>query len=212
MDLEEWKQYYVDNIILQYKQRPKAIETIKALAGVNWVLGILDGLKGVWDIDNATSEKLNIIAQLLGIKRNYYGLNYSSKFFSTPYSNLVADSPTLPNDPREGFIVGGVDKMGEWFMNSKTGYSYLALNDDNLRKVIKMKIYARLCNNSAKKIQELLDTHFAGAFIREQYHPANEIIYYVSADDMLIFEIMRDKDILPRVAGVNAVVLQSELS
>jgi len=197
MDLEEFQNYYRDNIILQYKSKPKACATIKNLSKVNYLNSILDRFKNIWNLEESNGIFLDLIGQLLGIDRIYIGLNIFKKYFATPYARNV---PT-PTPLQAGFQVGNVETLGEWFMHHKALSSTMELSDNVYREVLRMKIFSRSCNNSAGEIQDMLDERYSGSILKEFYSP-NQIVYSVPFSIYPIFLMMEYKKALPRASGI----------
>lgn len=214
MDLETWKQYYADNLILQYKQKPKAVETINAIVTVNFLCGILNSFKRIWDIDyikenekdNSNDVFLDMIGQLLGVDRVYSGLNLKGKYFAIPFSGDDIETPT-PIQTGFRFTDKDPKDEGEWFMSSKVDYKLENIDNDKFRKILKIKIFSRTCNNSLYEIQKYLDDNFKGVTVTESYEPINQVIYNTkNEEDFKLLSIMRVKNVLPCVAGVECVI------
>lgn len=105
--------YYADLLIIQYRNKTKARQTIKL--GVDLYLGdeLLFDLSNVLDIDTAVGAQLDIIGKILGVNRQINGLTIDKEFFSfeknplymasvETYADLLAYDTT---DVQEGDII-----------------------------------------------------------------------------------------------------------
>lgn len=109
MTLREIADYYVDRLILQYRDRPKARATV-AIA-VKQALGdyLAGSLVTCFDVDAAVGAQLDAIGLYVGVPRNigtalaqgYFGLwTYASALDPAEYQGTwdpASDSPTLPD-------------------------------------------------------------------------------------------------------------------
>jgi len=86
MTADEIKAYYANLLIIQYNNKPKAWATIAAL--VNQVaqldLLIFAMRSGGFTLDNAVGAQLDILGSWLGVRRYYYGVDTSKRYFGMP--------------------------------------------------------------------------------------------------------------------------------
>lgn len=64
-DIQDVKTYYADLLILQYRNKPKARETIKIGADIYLGDGVIFQLQDILDIDKAEGAQLDIIGKSL---------------------------------------------------------------------------------------------------------------------------------------------------
>ena len=100
------------------------------------------------DIDTAVGAQLDLIGQILGIKRNIYGLTFDTDFFS------------FEKEDAFGFSDKNALSQGYWksYKNS-TGSSY-ALSDGDYRAILKFKAAYNLRRGSWGEFEALLYEFF----------------------------------------------------
>ena len=69
-DVEDVKEYYASLLILQYRNKPKARETIKLGAELFLGDGLVFQLQDILDVDKAVGDWLDLIGKLVGAPRN----------------------------------------------------------------------------------------------------------------------------------------------
>ena len=86
---EELKQYYADLLIIQYANKPKAYDTIKALvSGVIMNQIVLD-VQNAFNIDTADGVQLDIIGKYAGVSRYAYDFAGAITLSDTDYRILI---------------------------------------------------------------------------------------------------------------------------
>ena len=80
--IDDIKEYYANLLILQYRNKPKARETIKLGVDIYTGDGVLLQLMNILDIDKAEGAQLDLIGKILDCPRNVPGINVQTKFFS----------------------------------------------------------------------------------------------------------------------------------
>lgn len=80
--IDEVKEYYADLLILQYRNKPKARDTIKMGVDIYTGDGLLLQLSDCLNLDTAQGAQLDIIGKILGCPRNVPGIDTSIKYFS----------------------------------------------------------------------------------------------------------------------------------
>jgi len=129
--------YYAGLLILQYRTKTKAQETIKLLANQSFSDGFVFDEMVCFDLDTAIGAQLDILGRIVGVPRTIYTFDPTQQFFNfTDYNGDPAivhgfgDYTDNPFDP------------GNWqFYNYDLfDATSVQLVDDDMRKLIKMKI------------------------------------------------------------------------
>lgn len=141
--IEDVKKYYADLLILQYRNKPKARETIKTMAELYLGDGIVFDIQEVLDIDNAIGAQLDLIGKILDCPRIVPGVTTDVEFFSFEKENA------------KGFSTVGTPSTG-YFKDITLDYrSTYSLLDDEYRQLLKFKAVANRANASWKEIDDL---------------------------------------------------------
>jgi len=150
-DVEAVKNYYADLLILQYRNKPKARETIKIGAEIYLADGLIFQLQDVLDIDKARGFCLNLIGKILKASRQVQGLLIDRKYFSFE---------------KEGGALGFSTKyklsdgMFKTYYNSTL--SFYSLGDEDYRILLKFKALANIQRASMAQMDENLWNTFKG--------------------------------------------------
>lgn len=128
--INDIKEYYANLLILQYRNKPKARETIKTGIDIYLGDGVVLQLENLLDIDTAEGEQLNIIGKILGCPRNVPGINNQRKYFS-----FHVDANSL------GFSTVGNPSNGIAKNRSNSILANYTLEDDEYRQLLKFKAF-----------------------------------------------------------------------
>jgi len=195
--IEEYAGYYADQLILQYK-KPKAIETVKAIARAGF---INFSNAGKWrNLDDATGDALLAIAELFGIYGFYDGINYQNKYFAfLPYwrKNLVTQYQEGFQDyknPKEGLFLKYSD-----FQQNRAFLAELA--DKDLRGIIRMRALFFSNSLSCASIQDVLDKYYPDSYISETFDPPM-LIYHIHKQYKTPFDMLFGSEYILRPPGV----------
>jgi hypothetical protein len=203
MSNEELKQYYKDLLIVQYSDKPKAMETIKELSGlvfpVNSASGnlLLDDIKNAFNLDTAEGVQLDTIGGYVGVDRFYTGNLYDSLdlFGFIDYNNNGSDFgfndySTFDSDQSDGMLT--YDKLIS--LNNK-------LDDDNYRFLIKLKILQNTSDHTNKSIDDGLFSFFENDLFMVDNGDMS-ISYFLSPKYKTILQVAIQKNIIPKPMGV----------
>lgn len=165
-EIESIKKYYADLLILQYKSKPRARETIKL--GVDIYLGdsIMLQFQDILDIDNAVGEQLNIIGKILDCPRIVAGIGDEK-----PYFNFHGESDN------HGFSV--VNQLSDGYFKNRRlhNFSVYTLSDTDYRLLLKFKALANVQRGSWGEMDDILYNMF-GNNIRLVNNKNLSITYY----------------------------------
>lgn len=147
-DVEKVKNYYSDLLILQYRQKPRARQTIGLYAQLYLADGLIFQLNDCLNIDIAEGVQLDLIGKILGVDRKVQGLVIDRDFFSFEKQNAL------------GFSTVGALGDGEFKTLQRSKFSVYSLNDADYRTVLKFKARYNLRLGSMASIDDLLFDFF----------------------------------------------------
>lgn len=196
--VEELIAYYVNLLIIQYHDQPKAQATIAALISVLLADGIFLDIQNAYNIDTAVGVQLDVIGKYVGVDRFYRGQDLQGYFSFINYQEVDA-----PPDDRIGFAdyADFLTKAGKWLIYPQVLSSTLALTDDEFRILIKLKIIINYSNFSHKEIDEEIYDAFGLNLIPDSL--GNMTMYYfVNANSAAIIMVAAQKKLLPKPMAV----------
>lgn len=145
MALNNICEYYADRLILQYRNKYKARNTIKKLAENIYGDGIVLQLLNILDIDTAVGKQLDLIGKILGCDRNIVGLVPGAKYFSF-------EEAVVPY----GYSTREKLSEGLWKTRYNSTLSIYALEDVDYRNLLKFKAIKNIWSGSMGVIDETL--------------------------------------------------------
>lgn len=172
-DIEDVKNYYADQLILQYHSKPKAQKTIKLGAEIYMGDGLLFQLQDILDIDKAEGPQLDIIGKILGCPRIVQGVYTDLKYFQFHIDENSFGFSTI------GAPTNAVFKNVKNYQQSE--YS---LPDEDYRFLLKFKSAVNVMRGSEKGIDEALYNVFGGDVLLKNNHDLT-ITYIISAEHTL---------------------------
>ena len=172
-DREDVKNYYADLLILQYRNKPKARETIKIGADIYLGDGLIFQLPDILDIDTAEGAQLDVIGKILDCPRIVQGVYNDMTFFQ------FYDGPDSV-----GFSTVGDPKGGNFRTIQNYNQSEYSLPDDDYRFLLKFKSAVNVMRGSEKGIDDALWNVFQGDVLLKNNQDLT-ITYIVSAERTL---------------------------
>lgn len=169
---EAVKEYYSNLLILQYRNKPKARETIKIWADIFMVDGMIFQLQDLLDIDKATGATLDLIGKILGAPRIIQGIFIDRNFFQ-----FHIDENSL------GFSIVGDPKYGTMRSIKNSNLSEYSLPDFDYRILLKYKAVVNVMRGSMGSMDELLYSVFGTDVILKNMQ--NLTITYILASDSM---------------------------
>ena len=142
-ELANVKEYYANLLILQYRNKPKARETIKLGTDIYLADGLVFQLNNVLDIDTAIGAQLDLIGKILGVSRTIYGLNPDIPYFSFEKADAYGYSDKT--ELSEGYWKSYWNSIG----------SAYSLSDADYRSLLKFKAAYNLRRGSMADIDTL---------------------------------------------------------
>lgn len=128
--IDEVKEYYANLLILQYRNKPKARETIKLGVDIYTGDGLLLQLADCLNIDIAVGAQLDIIGKILGCPRNVPGINNQTKYFTFHV-----------NENSLGFSTIGNPSYGVAKNRNNSILATYTLRDEEYRQLLKFKAF-----------------------------------------------------------------------
>lgn len=190
--------YYVNLLIVQYHDKPKAKAIIELLIKQIWADMILYKIRDGFDWKKSKGRQLEIIGKWVGVSKFYNG----QLLFLHPWFSLI-DWNSTPDNLQGGF------STFETFNTLDGGiidYSTIQptqnqLSDEAYSMMIGLKIIKNNINHTAKNIDNAVWDFFNG----EVYTVWNEnkLIYYYKADLREVMQAALLKDVLPSPTGVS---------
>lgn len=172
-NIQDVKTYYADLLILQYRNKPKARETIKIGADIYLGDGIIFQLQDILDIDTAVGAQLDIIGKILDCPRVVQGI-YNDMIFFQFYDG----------EDSVGFSTVGKPQGGNFRTIQNYNQSEYSLPDNDYRFLLKFKSAVNVMRGSERGIDEALWNVFQGDVLLKNNHNLT-ITYIVSAERTL---------------------------
>jgi len=200
---------YRDLLIKQYWDKPRARAEIELQAGT-WesVRDILQQFGDVFDIDQATGDRLDIIGKIVGISRTV-------PFVIAKIAFGFADNPDARGFDSKFDVIANTAPFLSKFESTHTT---LELGDADYRFFIKARIAANIGNavmvsDDRVSMQDVINTAFDGlAYIVDRYNMSLALYVSPSFDTERLVAI-KNLDLLPKPQGVRyASIILAELN
>lgn len=166
--IDDIKEYYADLLILQYRNKPKARETIKLGVDIYTGDGLLLQLADCLNIDIAVGAQLDIIGKILGCPRDVPGINNQTKYFS-----FHLDENSL------GFSTVGNPSNGVAKNRNNSILATYTLNDNEYRQLLKFKAFLNVWRGDMGSMDRALYSVF-GDTINLKNNQDMSITYEIS--------------------------------
>lgn len=197
--LQEIIDYYVDLLIVQYHDKPKARAHMALLIGESLAAGVYFDVRDGYDIDTAVGVQLDTIGKYVGVDRNYKGIDFGDGFFAF----VSYDEATPYSTDKRGFTTYAdfETKKGTWLDYPRSLSDTFRLDDASYRIIIKLKIIQNNINHSHESIDSGM-FQFFGTTVRADSTGNMEMFYFVPSSLSQVITVALQKDILPRPMGV----------
>jgi len=192
-DITDIIEYYVNTLIIQYHDKPKAQATIRLFAKELLANGIIFDIRDGYDLETAIGKQLDVLGKYAGVDRYYQGQDLTGYFAFTDYVE------TTPDAEKRGFsnYSDFNTKDGKWLIYDNALAISLSLNDDDYRILIKLKIIQNNSDHSHKSIDDSMFKFF-GSSVRADSDGNMTMYYFVPISKTEILKVAIQKDILPR--------------
>lgn len=149
-DRDDVKEYYANLLILQYRGKPKARETIKLGADIYMGDGLIFDLENILDIDTEEGAQLDIIGKILGCPRTIQG--------------IVAQVPNYfqfhIDENSYGFSSVGRPRNAQFKSAQFIQNSVYSLTDTEYRPLLKYKAMLNVMRASMSNVDDILYRYF----------------------------------------------------
>lgn len=196
--IDELIEYYTNLLIIQYNNKPKARATIEAVAAELLANAIYFDVEEGYNIETAVGVQLDTLGKYADIDRFYTGQEFENTF-----SFIIYDEVDAPPADRVGFAdyTDFETKVGNWLNYNKLLSNDLSLNDDDFRILLKLRIIQNNNNHSHQAIDAAIFQFFGTNLIPDS--DGNMVMdYFVEDNNVAILDAAKQKDVLPRPAGV----------
>lgn len=193
-DIEKLIEYYINLLIIQYHNKPKARATIRVfIAELVALYSLIKEVEKAFDLNYAIGNQLDIVGKYFGVVRNFVGLQFGYNYFTMQYMGGDDEGVSFRTLQNEG--------LGKFrtLLGEKT-YQY-DLDDEQFRILIKLRAIA-LHNESLsyEYIPRLVEYLLSGQ-VYVVTHTDMSIDYYFKNRNLLqVFETYGN--LLPAPAGV----------
>lgn len=194
--------YYVNLLVIQYKQLPNATGTIQALATEVVANQIYSQVLNGFDINTAIGNQLDAIAEYVGAPRRIAAYNPSVPYFAfPPYAG-----PTPP-DIGFAFYADVTDPVDFWLSYTTSATTYV-LTDGQLRSLILYLIAVHASNHTMSSIDLILQEFFGQYCVLTDNMDMSITYTHQLSDPSLLFSIVNQLNFLPHPAGVAVNVVE----
>lgn len=202
-EFQKLVEYYVNLLIIQYHNKPKAKATIRAfLSQLLEFYTLVKEIQYAYGIDTAIGDQLDIVGKYFGVSRNYFRLNFQYQYFSFQYMGGDDEGLSFRTLQNEG--------TGKTLtLIPEDTYDY-RLSDEQYRQVIKLRIIAL---HNAKITYRYLYDHVYTLLEGKVYIKTDKAVmridfYFQDPNLQGVFYTYRD--LLPAPAGVQIEVHTAE--
>lgn len=192
--------YYVDLLIIQYNNKPKARAHIQAIITALMIYDIAIDVRDGMNIDTAIGKQLDILSKIIGVDRIVTGASFTRAYFG--YADYTDIAPFAFHGYADYTAINVDEQFRLYIEDNRALY---ALNDTELRMMLKMQIIKNSSNGSMKSIDDLLAAFFPGQVIFNERYPMGESFIFQEGLRRLA-TIAQSEDLLPRPAGVSLTV------
>ncbi len=195
--------YYVERLASQYRNKPKAAETIALLAKAVTADGLAFDLNTAFDLDLAFGDQLDTIGKYVGAPRDVGVVDFTNFFGFVSYAYPTG------TDNEHGFTSYtslSLNRDAVWLRYNTTGRSSSMLPDFSYRQLIKLKIVTNSSDNTTGSIQEQIRLFYPGA-LQLRDNQDMTMTYFYSRAFQLPTTVL--EAYLPRPMGVGITVLEA---
>jgi len=192
--------YYVNLLIIQYHNKPKARAHISALVTEAMIYDIAIAVRDGFNIETAIGKQLDILSKIIGVNRTVTGASFTRAYFG--YADYTAIAPFTFHGYADYTTINVDEQFRLYIEDNRALYD---LNDTELRMMLKMKIIINSGNGSMKQTDELIAAFFSGSVIYSERYPMGESFIFPEGLRRLA-TIAQAEGLLPRPAGVSLTV------
>ena len=192
--------YYKNLLIIQYHEMPKAQATIELFVKQFLASGLAFDIREGFNLETAVGVQLDTLGKYIGVDRFYTHLDYSGYFSTVDYSGTHATGSI-------GFTAYSPVTGGRTLSYDAVYTPTLALNDNDYRFILKMKIIQNNSNHSHGAIDSEIYNFFGNDLI--PYSAGNmEMTYFSTPSVWALVQVCIQKNLLPRPMGVGVGIIE----
>jgi hypothetical protein len=191
---------YVNLLILQYRNSPKAEATIRALVSkYEELYNVIKSFDKAFDVDTAEGVQLDILGKIVGIPRN---VPFAAKVLPKNYFGF-SDNTSSAYPMGDKFLTVVAYPFKDRF---EIPYTTGQLNDNSYRffikaKVVKNVVKAKMIDKNKLSLQDVVDYLFKSkAYVVDNYNMTLNL-YINNTFDFSMLQYIKQLDLLPRPQG-----------
>jgi hypothetical protein len=197
MTSEEIVNYYVDRLILQYHEKPRARATVAAFVREAVANLLFLRIADAFDLETASDARLDILAKYIGIPRAYITGELNQEYFGfADYNRKNPQNPTGFRDYDTDFLNGS----GIWLQYGFAAEKTALLDDATFRVLMKLKILSNTTDATLPGMMTAVRQMFGDAVTLEDNKDMT-LTYKVDASVIVLPKTVLERT-LPRPAGV----------
>ena len=197
--------YYVNLLIIQYHNQPKAQAHIALLIDMLLMSAVmLDVLNG-YDINTAVGVQLDILGKYAGVTRYYDQIDLTNYFGLTDYSD--GGSPPSGEFGLSTYLTFGGNSYNGTLRYDEIVTTKNALSDNDFRVLIKLAILTNTCTMGWGEIDQKIFDLFGTTIRAESVGNMKMFYFFTTAITPLIQAMILDA-ILPKPMGVRVTYIQ----
>lgn len=206
-EVQQLIEYYVNLLIIQYHNKPKARAEIGLIADQMVANNIFLDIQNAYDIETSVGKQLDVIGKYVGVDRYYSEIVLENYFSLITYDETIS-LPSSP--PRWGF--SDYTTYDDYAYNGTLDYDEIittenALFDPDFRTLIKLKILINYSNFSHKSIDDNMYAFF-GTSVRPESNGGMHMIYFIDSLITPILQAILAKQLLPVPMGVGMQIVE----
>lgn len=189
--------YYVNLLIIQYHDKPKARKTIALYISLIWANMIIFQIRDGFDWKTAKGPQLDIIGAWLGITRFYDGALFNYKAWYA-----LVDWDSTPDLLQGGFSdFDDFDTLPGGFLDyEQISPTQNTMSDDDFRLLIGLKIIKNSIIHTAKNIDDAIHNYF------------NDEVYTTWSGNTLIYHYpMQMRGVMQAAAYKNVLLVPTDI-
>lgn len=194
--------YYKDLLIMQYRDKPKALGHVGAVLDAGMIYDIAIAVRDGFNIETAIGAQLDILGKILGVSRTITGTTFTRAYYG--YALYGDTTPFLFNP----MLLYGAEPPDVQFRDYReSSQSLYDLTDEEYHVILKLAIVRNTSNASVKTIDEILNVLFGAECYFIDRMNMTVVSYMVGAKWARIFQIAKASGLLPNPAGVGTALV-----
>lgn len=198
---EELIEYYKNLLIMQYRDKSKALAHIENIVRSGMIYDIAIAVRDGFNLDTAKGKQLDVLGRIIGPSRTITGTTFTRAYYGYM---LYGDTAPFTFNP---MLVYGAEDGDVQFRNYTEGQQSLYdLTDEEYRVILKLAIVRNNSNASVKSIDDILNALFgAECYFIDRMNMT--IGFLVGANLFRVFNIAKATGLLPAPAGVGVSIV-----